>query len=667
MALDFCRNRPIIEPYGDDEVLAFILIITAAWFENFENPAYFPPADWQIVNGDGLDAVWFKYPCQAHSGQYAAICYYDTAYSGLAHTNLDYLITPRLLPAGSDTLIRFWTINTSSAVCTLDLLVGIGTVPSLADFIPVRQYFIADTAWTEQVASLAGYSGTPVYAAFKARRIPLLNALGLDDITLPDRAYQPFVCKGRLRTKGMPSQKYLLVWGTHYEMGFSQGYLLAPEIMSVYINAWIGSTPYHAIAPADYENVFLPWFRLKYYTPVKFQEEAHGIIDGITAKGVSLYHPALGRNLTAEDMLTFTGGGDIPPTFCSSLSGWGASTAADDTLQAGLVIGRNVDGRTGLYTTLGNGSLIIAYASAAAGEQKFFNVSIAGVFGAYSCLNENGVGICQNTGNHPDTNVIPPNSLLGDFLSSRLAVEMIDPDGNGVNDIYDLDSMKVSNEHFRSNDCHLYSPYDAAHPVPGAILEINHRADTLRYSGHNYIAPPINSAWNLCVTNHDRLLYPPVSCPRYQIVADSLNADFRLSTARVMAIANSVGIGYDPGSSHCTYHSLVLRPNIAVAAPDLACIGVSYARRYRAAHTAGKLWYSWNELFDGIAGTIESLTRPLTPELKTSIVFGPIRLPHRRCRLFDICGRERQPAAAGPGIYFVADGRAIIQKIIRAR
>jgi len=645
------------------------MILCSAWTETFDTCNYFPPDNWLVVNEDALDAVWYRALCEAHSGIYAAACYYDTAYSGLSYTNLDYLITPRVLPQGSDTLVSFWYVSTTTAPCTLDIMISTSSPPSMPDFTVERTILLADTTWTLETVSLGAYSNTPVYIAFRVRRIPLLQAIGLDDITLPDITTQPFICNGRLRTKGPPSQKYLQVWGSNYEMGFAHGYLLAEEIMAVWIHKWIGNSSYHGMDPISYQYGNLPWYREKYYTPDKFQWEADGVIDGMDAKGVSRYHPALYRDLTAEDLLTIACGGDTTSFLCSSLSGWGESTINDDTLQGGFVIARNVDGRQGLYTTLANVSLIIAYSPSDPNEQKFFNVSMAGIFGAFSCLNENGVGLCQNTGNHPDTAIIPPNSLLGDFLSSRLAVEMKDPDGSGVNDIYDIDSMKIPSEHFRSTDIHLYSLYNGSHPIPGAILEINQIADSLRFATHNYLSPPIYSQWNLVVTNHDRVLYPPVSCWRYQRVADSLNANYWLTTQRVIQIANTVTGGYNFSNGHCTYHSMAIRPNVAVEHPDWPCVGVSYARRYQAAHTQDKVWYSWNDLFEGVPGIKEVVKKPVNKTVASAtIVSGPLRMPKDcKYRIYDITGRIVTSAKIQQGIYFIKVDGGIVHKIIKIK
>jgi len=649
----------------------WIILVCGAWTESFETQAYFPPSDWIVVNEDALDAVWYRVTGSGHTGTKVAICYYDTAYAGLDHTNLDYLITPRVLPQPGDTLLSFWCIATATQGCSLDVMASTASPITMPSLSVIRTFNVTSTAWAQYSVSLGPYVNVPVYIAFRIRRVPIGCVFGLDDVTLPDPTTQPYICNGRLRTKGTPSQKYLQVWGSHYQMGYAHGFYLAEEAMATMNHRWIGNTSYHACTPALWENSFLPDFRTYYYVPQKFLDEAQGICDGIVAKGVSLYHPALGRDITGEDLLAMTAGTSPDKFGCSSVSGWGQSTAADDSLQGGFIIGRNVDARVGLYTTMGNASLIIAYAPDDSGEQAFFNVSMAGIFGAFSCINRNGLGLCQNTGNHPNTGPIPPNSLLGDFLSSRLGIENVDPDGNGVDDVFDIDSMKVHSEHVRSNDLHVFSPNDAAHPVPAAILEINHLGDTLRYVSHNNIPPVINSSWNLAVTNHDRLLYPPVSCTRYQRLADSLNADYQLTTPRTSRIANAVAVNYDPGTSHCTYHSMVLRPDMVVTNPDWSCVGVSYARCYRAAHTQGKVWYSWNELFEGVPGVEikEVAVKPTrTTSLPATIIAGSLRVPKgQKWIIYDIAGRETDVAHMAPGIYFINANRETVRKVVKIK
>ena len=657
-------------------LLVFLLctLLCTAWgqTESFETQNFFPPNDWIIVNEDALDAIWYRAQGEAHTGQYAAFCYADTSYSGLTHTNLDYLITPRVMPQGADTLLSFWHISSSTAPCSLDVMACSSSPPSMTGFTLVQSFLLTNIVWTQSTVSLKAYSGTPLYIAFRARRIPLQNSIGLDDITLPAATTQPLICNGRLRSKGVPTQKYMHVWGTNYEMGFAHGYLIASEIMSAYLNKWIGFTSYHSRTPNSFNTDYLPMYREKYTVPTEFQEETNGIIDGIKAKGVSLYHPDMGRDLTAEDIWSVTGAGDTTSHGCSSVSGWGESTSGDDTLQGGLIIARNVDGTLGLYSTLANSSLIMAFSPSDPDKQRFFNVSFAGVYGVCSSINAQGVGLCSNAGNHPDTNAIPPNSLVGNLLSNRQAVESIDPDGNGVHDIYDIDSMKIHSRSLRSNEIHVYSQYNNDHPIPAAALEINNIGDTLRFSTDNFIAPQINSQWNLAVTNHDRLRYTPANCGRYQTITNMLNADFHLSTQRAMTIVNAAAVGYNTNTSGGTYHSMVLRPNIAVEHPEWPCVGISYTRRYKAAHTQEKIWYSWKEIFnfDDPVGSKEVIAEPARKKpIRSMIITGLLPVPPNnvKCRYYNSHGRELHTRDPGIGVYFIKVGDVITQKIIKVR
>jgi hypothetical protein len=92
-----------------------------------------------------------------------------------------------------------------------------------------------------------------------------------------------------------------------------------------------------------------------------------------------------------------------------------------------------------------------------------------------------------------------------------------------------------------------------------------------------------------------------------------------LTTERAIAIENSVAAEYTAYYGHCTAHQMVFRPNIINEHPDWSCVGVSYARRRVAAHHFPKVWYSWNELFEGIPGVEEHETlRPITTMLKVN-------------------------------------------------
>ncbi|MGB3341122.1 MAG: choice-of-anchor J domain-containing protein [bacterium] len=642
-------------------MLGFIFFLSTAWVESFETQNFFPPNYWLIVNEDCLDAFWFRDITTGYTGNHSAMCYADTSYAGLAFTNLDYLITPRVLPqlASLDTILGFW-YKTSMPGCSLDIMITTSSPPDMSAFNSLQTFISADTFWQQGLVSLTSYSGLPVYMAFRARNMQRDQQVWLDDIWLPDMTGQPSEYNGRLRTKGPPSQKYLLVWGSHYEMGYAHGYLLGEEAVANLERFAIGNTSLHMVSPAQYEYAALPYFRLRFTTAQKYQDEAQGMINGCLAKGVDLYHEALGRDITVEDILCLNSLCDFG---CSSISGWGESTTNDDTLQGGLVMARDLDYSTGQYTSLGNTSVIIGHVPDVPDEQRFVSITMAGIFGCLSGVNENGVGLCCDYGYNTDTTYIPPNSLTPFILSCRNAIETADLDSSGVNDIYDITQAIHDSTSLRCWDVHLFSPYDLSHPVPVGILEINNIGDSLRLVSDNSIAPQIISDWNLCVTNHERVLYPPVYCYRYQVMADSLNDDMHLNTRRAIAIENAVaGWGYYAG----TVQSMAIRANIITAHPDWPCIGVSYARRNQGAHVFNHLYYSWEELFSGLPGIEEHGSVPSKKSFFGPTIFtGSLHLPlDKDYKVFNAVGREVNANSLIPGIYFIEiDGLKTVKVI----
>ncbi|MCK4790388.1 MAG: choice-of-anchor J domain-containing protein [Desulfobacteraceae bacterium] len=641
-------------------MIILVLSLLCAWTETFETQNYFPPNDWIIVNEDALDAVWYRDVAEGHTGIHSATCYGDTAYNGLTFTNLDYLITPKVLPQSNDTLLTFWYRATSSAGCSLDVMVSTTSPPAMPSFNLLQTIYITETSWTQQSVSLSFYSGNPVYVAFRIRRIPTSEQFYIDDITLPNMTSQPTICNGRLRTKGPPSQKYLQVWGSHYGMGYAHGYLLGEEIMAMAIRYVVGTSG-QMYTPIQWESIVLPYFRLKYFVPQKYEDEAQGMYDGTIAKGVDLFHPEMGRDITPEDILCVNA---VDEMGCSGFSGWGQSTIADDTLQGGLVIARNGDGLPGPYASGTNENAIIAYSPDAPDEQEFVSISSAGQLGCHTAVNRNGVGLCNDFGNHHDTTSIPPSSLVPNGLSRRHAIEIIDPDSNGINDIYDIAYTIDHSTVRKARDIHLFSPYDAAHPIPAAILEINNVGDSLRFVSDNHLSPhPINSDWNIAVTNHERVLYPPISCWRYQRIADSLNHDFHLTTRRAINIIHSVNQGTN------TLRSMVFRPNFVLEHPDWPFLGISYARRFHGAHTQDKIWYSWNELFEGMPGIEEVVSHQIKRYHRGATIFrGPLQLPEgKKCKVFDITGRVVAPTNITRGIYFIEIDGVVTQKVVKVR
>ncbi|MBN1426458.1 choice-of-anchor J domain-containing protein [Candidatus Fermentibacteria bacterium] len=567
--------------------LSLALILNLGWIEGFEAVPYFPPDGWILVNADAYDAYWVPTQSTPHSGARSAVCCAD-----FNSQNADYLITPCVMPRAEtgDTLLSFWVRSTTAASCSIEVMISTAELPAPSSFTNLATWPVTQE-WHSRSVSVGAFDARAIYCALRVSLLPSGQQVTVDDISLPAALPQPDLCNGLLRTRGEPAQQRLLVWGTHEEMGYAHGFLLAEQCLANMTRFVVGTTLYHWWTPTEYEGQVLPYFRTYFSIPAPFEEEATGLLAGVRAKGVSLFHPALARDITVEDILCSNAMGDFQGFNCSSNSGWGESTAADDTLEGGVVIARNFEFPTGQNATLGHTSLIIAFDPSDEDEQRTASVTFAGYFGCTSLVNEHGVGAFIDNGNYPIQGSITPGSLSPFGLSLRKAVEAA-----GATDVY---GVATGIEHSTSRyayDVHLVSPFDAAHPVPAAILEINNIADSLRFATNNGIAPPIASATNMVVTNHHRVLYPPVYCDRYEALACSLNANLAIDTQRAFRLQDSVA-WWVPSYLAGTLHSIAVRPNVLVENPSWPCILVSYAHRWGGSHTRPRHAYSWDELF----------------------------------------------------------------------
>lgn len=569
------------------QFLALLMLTNLAWAEGFESVPYFPPDHWIVVNADAYDAYWVPTQAIAHSGTRAASCGAD-----FNSQNDDYLIAPRVMPRvdANDTVAAFWACAITASPCSVEVLVSTAAIPTPSSFVRAACVPLSQ-AWQHHTASLAAFDSTNLWVAFRVRQLSAGQRVVLDDIALPATTARPVLCNGRLRTRGDPVQQRLLAWGTHEEIGFAHGFLLAEQCIANMTRFVVGSTGYHWWTPSQYESQVLPFFRAYFSIPPSYQEEAEGLLAGMQAKGASLYHPALGRTVTVEDILCANALGDFQGFNCSSNSGWGESTAADDTLEGGVVIGRNFEFKTGQDATLGHTSLVIATDPSEVGEQRTASITFAGYFGCTSVVNGHGVGAFIDNGNYASVGSIGPGSLIPFGFSLRTAVQ-----DAGTLEVFDVASRIDQSTSRYAYDVHVVAPFDDAHPTPAAILELNNLADSLRFAADNSLAPAISSSHNLVVTNHHRVLYPPVYCDRYASMACSLNANTVIDTQRALRIQDSVAWWVNSYLAG-TLHTIAVRPNVLVEHPSWPCIVVSYANRFGGAHTRPRHAYSWDELF----------------------------------------------------------------------
>lgn len=103
--------------------------------------------------------------------------------------------------------------------------------------------------------------------------------------------------KGSLERNG--DQEILNVWGSNYEMGFAQGYLLNKRIVNVFSELLFEAVD---LSYLEYEFVHLNYNNY-FVVPQKYKREAEGIIDGIVAAGEDIYIPGLLRDMDITDIL----------------------------------------------------------------------------------------------------------------------------------------------------------------------------------------------------------------------------------------------------------------------------------------------------------------------------------------------------------------------------
>lgn len=170
------------------------------------------------------------------------------------------------------------------------------------------------------------------------------------------------------------------VWGTHYERGYAQGYLLCDEIVDVFTTYFLA---YLFGNNASIYNATRSVFEASFVVDDKYITEGMGVLDGIVAGGQSLYCSVLGRNLDITDLMMsnslidysddkgLLGGNDL----CSSLTSWGTSTDNSPELSGESIITRFLDWTP--HTTLLNNQLILVSFPSEPAEQKWISFTFA--------------------------------------------------------------------------------------------------------------------------------------------------------------------------------------------------------------------------------------------------------------------------------------------------
>ncbi len=319
----------------------------------------------------------------------------------------------------------------------------------------------------------------------------------------------------------MGDKNILQVWGSHYQRGYAQGYLMNSRIRQVFDEFYV--LMYAFQDPTRY-NYLWNWYQDHFSFHPRFYLEAEGMIAGLQAAGVDLYQPTLERTIGVEDVMlvnafldmSYVRGslGDMPRLEfgCSSLSSWGEGTQQDSLLAGERVITRWLD-----WTQIGSliaNPLLVAHYPSEPDEQNWIGFSVPGLLGALSAINASGVSAFVNVGNQGT--VSDPSALTVVLYDVRDGIERLDYDGSGASNSLDVYAALNAGNHLSGTIIHsLGGSGGESEPI---VVETDHTGTMIRRANQNGNLP----AGHLAATNHFRLLAYPVCCTRYANIQDSL-------------------------------------------------------------------------------------------------------------------------------------------------
>ena len=437
--------------------------------------------------------------------------------------------------------------------------------------------------------------------------------------------------------------KYVLtVWGTHAERGYAVGRLLGPQAKEVFDEYFID---FFCGGSAHVYNYLRSVFTSYFAVDAKYVTEAEAVFAGMVDGGVDPYNATLGRDLDAVDFLVtnsivdlsqFGGNGLFG---CSSLSSWGASTAADPELEGHLVITRHLDWSR--HASLTDNAVILVHLPAEEDEQKWVSMSYAGVMGTLSGVSESSVGAFLNMGNNASGNQGQPYHPI--LYTLRSGLEMADYDGDEEHTAADIEAAIADRSRCAAVIIHtVRDEGEASEPV---IVECNNSAGVAtRTQSDNTLVP----GEHLVATNHFRVLYEPVPCYRYAAIADSLTENQEMTATRswnVMAHAagqssNIMAIQYIPSHG------------------ELACAVDTYAEP---AYLQDPTLFDLDELFAYTPAAADDSPPTSHPALEAHPnpfqATTTLALPAGgRIDIFDMSGRRVRTLRAGESARVVWDG-----------
>lgn len=373
-------------------------------------------------------------------------------------------------------------------------------------------------------------------------------------------------------------QDILHVYGTHYDMGYASGYLLAPRIRYL-IDHYI----LLLIDPYTYEHTVMPIFQAAFELDPQVMEELEGMLQGMVDSGVSLYIPQLARDFTVLDAALLNALPDLGQLAglhtiqCSSISSWGEGTLTDPVLAGDPIVARNLDWWDTQFI-LASSTLIVAYWPSTPDEQPWVAITFPGFIGALSGLNEAGVTASLNMGNvvyFPTSGGCTPICL-----TIRKGLEKRDFDADGLSTPQDVAAAIQQSTRAGAYIVHSINSGAESQAAVQVVNEANYR----HYSGRVPADEPALDPIFLIATNHFRKIAPPTSCSRYALLYDAVVEDRTLPSSKAWQLLGSVSL-----STNTIYSFLFY--------PAQREIFVAYTDSLGIAPQKTPVHLTWNQLF----------------------------------------------------------------------
>lgn len=427
--------------------------------------------------------------------------------------------------------------------------------------------------------------------------------------------------------------RVLNLWGSWADMGYAHGYLLGPDIKEVFENYFlemVGGAPNFEIV----RGFFLAYFDI----PSVFQEYTQSMVTG-ASDTVSIYSDSLGRNIDYIDICVVSATPDLSALagvkafMCSSVSSWGEATEEDPELAESPAVSRNLDYYIDTGRLILNNNILFTFDPDSG--QDWIAIGFPGFAGCLSGMNESGISACLNMGNKSGTSQF---TTLFVPICMAQAIGLSDQDFNGSGTCDAEDMKDALTEWNRCNSYDIHTVADrslAGEDSSSIVVEVNnHIGYAFRYSTDE----PDIAPCRMILTNHHRVLYPPVTCARYARLMDSLTTDPDVTLDRLWNFMGAVGYPAIPGVGG-TIQTMIFMP-------EQLKTGLAFSTISTPSYEQIPEWIEWSDIFPnhdpyGIEGDVSTgLAIRIGPNPSNGYISVSYTGILQSISLYDIAGRK---------------------------